>query len=359
MTAGPMLYDRHGGVPPRRATKRRQGSALTGNITHQNQAHDIQQYRLHDQKRDGSPLPPAAWGVRPTSTSSISAGPSVAGCLEQTQWTYEEVVVCRRSQRVVQGSPTRYQKRQHKRSSAGPDDHLRQDEGLGGRGNKGLGLLQGASRGLWVCGRRNEGRGDDVNGDQSKLGLAINPSPWGAFVGGPPAEKTTPGRNRKRPSSAPRPPSTTTTPTPGIEVGSDRVQARPRSAHAASPSRNCATEVFVTTGYNSCDKEDGSGPRAVGAETAMQNSAYRNSRSGRPVLAVDRVELGEGTDGMDAGHSRQADGARVSKSSCQQRAAVPDAHLAVVATQVQAHTIMAPAKKVGSTSVTLHQLPSV
>lgn len=341
-TVGSELHDRHGGcgVPPRRATKRRPGSALAGNHTPQNQAQETQRYHLHDQRRDGSPLPPAAWGVRPTSASSVPAGPVVADCLEQTGRTYEEFVVCRGTQGVVKGSVTRHQKRQHSRSSTVPTNQRQQDEGLGGRDSKGLGLLEGTSEGLWVCGRRNEGGGgDDDVGDQDKLGLAINPSPWGAFVGGPPAEKTLLGRDRKRPSSAPRrpsAPSAATIPTQGLEVGRDHVQARSRSAHAASPSRNCATDVFVTTCYSSCDKEDRPSQKSVGAERVTQNSACRSSCGGRPGSAEVRVvELGEGTHGINTGRPRQADGKRLSTSSCQQRAAAPDVDLVVVARQVQ------------------------
>lgn len=275
-------------------------------------------------------MPSAGWGVRPTSASSIPAS-FVAGCLDQVERTYEEVVVCRGSHRIVKGSVARHQKQPNQRQ---------QDEGLSGRGSKGLGLLAGSSEGLWVCNGRSEGGDDDV-GDRNQLDLAINPSPWGAFIGGPPGENTTLGRNRKRPSSAPRPPSTTTNLAPGLEVGSGRVQARPRSAHAASPSRNCATEVFVTTGYSICDEEDGSGPKAVGAEIAIQKSASRSSRSGWPVRATDTVELGGET---DAGQPRQADRARLSKSSCQQMAAGPDADLAVVARQAKIRT-MSPSKK--------------
>ena len=331
-------HERHGGVPPRRATKRRPGSSAlkTGNATHQ---HGIQQFHLHDQRNDGSPLPPAGWGVRPTPASSTLPGSFVAECLvEPAGRTYEEVVVCRGTRRAAKGSVARHQQGQQPgRRSTDPDEQRRQDEGFVRRSGAGSGLLEGAGEGLWACGGWNEGSGGDAVGDRSQLGLAINPSPWGVFVGGPPEKKkTTLVRNRKRPSSAPRRPPRTTIPAPGLEVGRGRVRARPRSAHAASPSRNGTSEVFVTTGYG-CDREGGSGAREAqaGAESATQNPARRSSRGGRPVSAVDRVELGEGTAGMDAGRPRQADGARLSKSRCQQRAAAPGADLVVVARQVQ------------------------
>lgn len=349
-TAGPEKHDRRGRVPPGRATKRRPGSAQTGNLAHQN---GTQGYHLHDQRGDGSPLPPAGWGVRPTSASSTLATSFEAGCLEQAGRTYEEVVVCRGTQRTAKGSVARHQRGQPGRSSAAdPEEQRQKDDGFGGRSGKGLGLLDGADEGQWACGGTIEAGGDSSVVDQKQLGLAINPSPWGAFVGGPPAERETElGGNRKRPSSAPRRPSTTTTiPAPGLEVGSGRrVQARPRSAHAASPSRNLASDVFVTAGYSSCDKEDGSGPKKVrvGAERATQNPARRRFRGGQPVSAVDRAELGEGTPGMDARRPSQADGARVSKSSYQQRAAAPGAGLVVIARQVKVRTIFSALEKGG------------
>ena len=93
---------------------------------------------------------------------------------------------------------------------------------------------------------KNEGKWMERSGRSSKmvgacgrsgdrqLRLAISPSPWDAFLGGPPTIHIATGSGQKRPSSAPRTPSTNC-----ISTGcGDRARDGTRSKHATSPSRH-------------------------------------------------------------------------------------------------------------------------
>jgi len=284
--ARPQSGGRQGEGALSRATERRPGSALARNRAHQTRGHDPCRDIVRDQ-RTGSPLPPPAWGVRPFPASSIAAG-TFTRDFKQTDRAYEEVVVCRGSRRVFTGSAARDKKQRH------------QGGGLHGRDPTWLGLLEG-SPGGGGC------------GGESLLDLAINPSPWGAFVGGPPTTAIKTSSNQKRPSSAPRPLSMAGTPEQslpsGFEAGGSRAQARPRSAHAASPSRITVSEALITRAYSSGpEKQRVSPPVALGGGGELQGSPSRSSLSRWPVSAVG--EPLEEASGTDAERPRQASRAR-------------------------------------------------
>lgn len=108
--------------------------------------------------------------------------------------------------------------------------------------DKWVGLLEYDSSSAVMSGVHNSGGGG---------ALAISPSPWGAFAGGP-ARATTistaAGRSKQRPRSAPRP-------SFSGECG-DRARARPRSAYAAPPSQ-CATSRRSSGMEHASDRRDG------------------------------------------------------------------------------------------------------
>ena len=315
-------------------TGRRPGSALARDRTHKNRGQDLNLDCLRDQNI-GSSLPLAAWGVRPTSASSIAAGSSTRDFIHSDR-TYEEVVICRGSRRVCKGFVAR-QGQQPRCSSAAADEQRHQGRGLRGRDPTSQGLLEGSA----VCG--------------SRLDLAINPSPWGAFVGGPPATRMETVGNKKRPSSAPRPPSTTKNPgeslLSGSETDGNRVQARPRSAHAASPSRTYASEALVARAYssdNETETQQGvSQPAALGEEKEARNSSSRSSPSRWPVSAVDEAEPAEEAGGANAVRARGAGRARerAERSRRPRASGTADAELVVVARQVNTGTMYSEAKE--------------
>ncbi|CAM9286376.1 unnamed protein product [Ectocarpus fasciculatus] len=372
-----------GACPPHRQATRRPGSALAKRNpavgSRRRDAPSPSRVREDQQKR-GSPLPPAAWGVRTaTAPSSSAASPAVkaatSGGVEQAERNYEEVVVCRASHRVIKGSAARRQRGEGLiggRVGGGGND---------GRRDKWVGLLEGSSEALWTCGRGGGGGEDDHDDtdtdDARFLDLAINPSPWGAFVGGPPGMENTPAASggggggggggqrqlsKKRPSSAPRQPPTATAPPAGrSEEGDGRTRTRPRSAHAASPSREHVAGTFVTTAYGGGgsgereNEEYRASPRATpGGEAEKLNSARRGSRGGLSVsAAVDGAtgRITEGTGGVAA--PRQAGGAIFAGGGggggggggCHPAGVVPDAELVVVARQLQPRAAFSPANK--------------
>lgn len=195
-----------------------------------------------------------------------------------------------------------------------------------------------------------EGSAGGGGGVQSLLDLAINPSPWGAFVGGPPTTAVKTSFNKKRPSSAPRSTSVTRTLTPdqsplsGFEAGGGGkgVQARPKSAHAAYPSRTNASEALVARACNVPERRLLSPPAVLGNEKDLSDSKSRSSLSGCPVSAVG--ERLEEAGGADSERQRQASRARACTGSRQQRTSVGDAELVVIARQVQAGTVCSEAK---------------
>ncbi|CAB1118611.1 unnamed protein product [Ectocarpus sp. CCAP 1310/34] len=361
-----------GACPPHRQATRRPRSALTRrNPTSGNRRRGARSPSgaREDQKRRGSPLPPAAWGFRNATASSATAAPAVkaaaaSGGVEQVERSYQEVVVCRSRQRVIKGSAARRQK------AEGPISGRVSGAGNGGRRDKWVGLLEGSSEALWTCGRGGgggENDDDDTDDDARFLDLAINPSPWGAFVGGPPGiEKTSAARGgsggsvqrqlcKKRPSSAPRQAPTATAPTTGrSEEGGGRTRTRPRSAHAASPSRQNAAGNFVSAAYGGGGRENEENcislEETPHEETEKSKSARRGSRDGLSVTAgVDgtagRTAQGTGGEAVPTQGSKAIIAGGGGGGGCHPGGVVQDAELVVVARQLQPRTAFSPANK--------------
>ncbi|CBJ30542.1 hypothetical protein Esi_0199_0032 [Ectocarpus siliculosus] len=309
------------------------------------------------------------WLDKGVESRKQSTGPAAAasGGIEQVERSYEEVVVCRSSQRVIKGSAARRQK------AEGPiSGRVSGGGGNDGRRDKWVGLLEGPSEALWTCGRGGgggENEDDDTDDGARFLDLAINPSPWGAFVGGPPGMEKTPAvrggsggsvqrqLSKKRPSSAPRqPPTATAPPTERSEEGGGRTRTRPRSAHAASPSRQNAAGTFVTAAYGGGGgggRENEENCISLGEtpheETEKSNSARRGSRGGLSVPA--------GVDGTAGGTAQGTGGVAVPTQGgkeifaggggggCHPGGVVQDAELVVVARQLQPRTAFSPVNK--------------
>ncbi|CAM9272031.1 unnamed protein product, partial [Ectocarpus sp. 8 AP-2014] len=301
-----------------------------------------------------------------TAAPAVKAA-AASGGVEQVERSYEEVVVCRSSQRVIKGSAARRQK------AEGAISGRVNGGGYDGRRDKWVGLLEGSNEALWTCGRGGGGgeNGDDDTDDSARfLDLAINPSPWGAFVGGPPGMQKTPAArggsggsvqrqlSKKRPSSAPRqPPTATAPPTGRSEEGGGRT-TRPRSAHAASPSRHNAAGTFVTAAYGGGGGGGGGeneencislGETPHDEETEKSNSARRGSRGGLSVPAGVVGTAGQTAQGT-GGVAVPTPGGKVifaggGGGGCHPGGIVEDAELVVGARQLQPRTAFSPANK--------------
>lgn len=218
--------------------KRRQGIALKYLPHQKHEAYPTRGYYLG--QKLASPTFQKTWGARnPNSTATVVA----------TTTLNERPGYYKKQSRWGGPSAVKYSKPwQSKKSCNERGGHSSKDGEVDGGdwgvryqfqsgennvGDAWVGLLE---RSYEAPGRGVHSLGGRIGGG-STPGLAINPSPWGAFLSGPSTKLTIGSRNMKRPSSAPRrPPSIGNTP----RVRGIHARARPKSAYAASPFRKIA-----------------------------------------------------------------------------------------------------------------------
>lgn len=265
---------------------------------------------------------------------------------------------CRGSNKVVTGSTTR----RHKAGGFGSVDLDN------GRHDKWVGLLEGSSVSkMWACGG---GKKEDGSGEEGRAvpratnvgDIAVSPSPWGAFVGRSSARSVYDG-GKKRPSSAPRRRSTAGKfAKDGFGLCGDRVRARPRSAHAASASRDINDKGASAESYKGYSggsrggdggggdkRENGSTTTAEGGDVVTRLGERRSSRGVRLTQAHDeRAPIAEDI-ACGIAPPRQAGVPGMSKdacNACNQESLTREAGLVVVARQLHPSTIVHPSTKV-------------
>lgn len=337
----PAAHVRGGGFVAREKT--RPGKAL-GRPSKLRHEHDYRIPDHHFDQKSASPMRPAAWGASCTSAATTHARTAPV--------RYDEAIISQGSPRVTEGSVLRQQQSAATAlKSCGPRHQAAESVRSGRRdhskrmkndGDKWVGLLKRSN---------TPQKGDDAARGRSiggSLSLAICPSPWGAFLGGPRMTKTTADGSKKRPSSAPRRSLNAHT----LADGADHARARPRSAYAASPSRH--TGVLKTKGYV---EGDGSGGRRAdgkivggsgGDHKAIQQAPAAEELT-RKFASKKSLELTPSVNAVSRGdHRRKAqrpmqDG---TKSLKERPLDVPDAEIIVVTEQVEPSPGGSPLSKV-------------